>query len=342
MLTSRQRTRIQVIAVIGSMIALIPVCLTLRLEALSGYYLLETNESRYYLTDEQWLVPMSLGYREAAAGMVWARTLVYFGEQREVRGRFDYLEQYLLGVTTLDPYFYRAYTWGSNAAMYKGNLIDREAVDMSIRMLERGLQVYPEDGDLHYFLGFQYYFELPSFVDDEEEQRRYRRIGMDEICTAALLGGGPAYLPSLCSGLMDRLGMDQIALDRIVALLVETEDEATRARLEARLEELATRDGAFTITHRITDQRQRWQRERPYLPLGFYTLIGSAEVLPRRDQVELPLPMDRMIRAAEEELWYQADEEEESSEGDDAPLDLSLDEDEPQESREPAGEVEQL
>ncbi len=276
------------------------------LSARSSYILLETDESKYYLPTADWMVPLSLGYREAAAGVVWVRLLTYFGEQHEVRGDFSHLEAYLTAVTSLDPYFYRAYTWGSVAAIYNGTLIDREAIELSIDMLERGLEYFPNDGDIHYYLGFQYYFELGALTTGEERER-VRRIGLDEICTGAILGGGPPFLPLVCSSLAERQGLDHIATQRLSQVLIETEDERTRARIEERLEQLMSPDAAYLFTRRIAEFRRRWRREMPYAPAGFYLLVGPREVRPRVEQVELPLPMDAMIQAELEELFISDD-----------------------------------
>jgi tetratricopeptide (TPR) repeat protein len=295
--------RIRVITIVGALVTLVPFLLLQRLEAIIDRSFLETTESQYYLPSEQWVVPLSLGYREAAAGVIWVRFLAYFGEEHEVRGSFDHLEPYLMSVVELDPYFYRAYSVGSMYAIYNGTLITRADVELSIRMLERGLRYFPDDGDLHYYLGFQYYFELPQTVGDDEAERA-RRTGMDELCTAALLGGGPAFLPLLCSSMAERRGLDDVAQERLLQTLVETEDERTRTRIEERLERLMTPDAAYRLMERVTSFRVRWQREMPYAPLGFYVVAGPVPPVPEADQVALPLPMDAMIRAADEELFY--------------------------------------
>jgi tetratricopeptide (TPR) repeat protein len=225
-----------------------------------------------------------------------------------VRGDFRYLEPYLLTITELDPYFYRAYQLGSVYALYNGTLITRSDVEMSIRMLERGLRYFPNDGDLHYSLGFQYYFELPAVVSPTEVEHA-RRVGIDEICTAAVLGGGPAFLPLTCSSLTERRGLESVASERLVQTLIETEDPRTRTRIEERLERLMTPDAAFRIMELVSGVRTRWQLEMPYAPLGFYVVAGPRPPVPERDQVDLPLPMDAMIEAAEEELSYSGEPE---------------------------------
>lgn len=311
-----QRVRLKLFAFLASLLCVIPLYLTAQLDAMVSHEFLKTDESEYYLPSDEWLVPLSVGYREAAAGVIWVRLLVYFGQQHEVSGDFRHLEPYLVGVTSLDPYFYRAYSWGSVAALYNGTVIHVEDVEMSIRMLERGLRLFPDDGDLHYYLGFQYYFELAPLVHGAE-QERVRRIGIDETCTAALLGGGPPYLPLVCSSIAERRGFENIAQERLLQALVEARDENTRTRIEARLERFMTPDAAFVIMQQIDTFRMRWRREIPYMSVGLYLHIGPRPVVPPSDQVELPLPMDAMIQMEEEELLYLPDDS-----ADEAPSEL--------------------
>lgn len=327
-LTTAQKNRLKLFAFGACLFCMVPLYLTAQLDAIVSYELLKTNESEYYLPSDEWLVPLSLGYREAAAGVIWVRLLVYFGEQHEFAGDFRHLEPYLVGITSLDPYFYRAYSWGSVAALYNGTVIHVEDVEMSIRMLERGLRVFPNDGDLHYYLGFQYYFELAPFVRGAE-QERVRRIGIDETCTAALLGGGPPFLPLLCSSIAHRRGFDHIARERLLQALVEARDENTRTRIEERLESYMSPDAAFVIMQQIDSFRMRWRQEIPYVPVGLYLHIGPRPVVPSTDQVELPLPMDSIIQREEEELLYVTEEaaddsqsEEPSADSDELPPEL--------------------
>ena len=285
---------VKFIFVIAALIVLIPFCLNARISTREQLNLLQTEEDRYFLPSERWLVPLSLGYREAAAGLVWTRLLVYYGGQYDHRGDFDYLEAYLDAVTTLDPYFYRAYSWGSTSPIYNGTIITIEDVRASIRILDRGLEYFPDDGRLHYYLGFQYYFELVPFLEGEEQDRA-RRIGVDEMCTAALLGGAPTSMPLFCSSLAERQGLDFLARERLIQALVNTDDQRTRARIEERLERLISSDDAFYYSRQISQIRQRWLEEMPYAPMGFYAIAGPVPPFPTEDQVELPLLTDTMI-----------------------------------------------
>ncbi len=301
-LESTKHPAIRIVAMVACILLLVVLLLHLRLGAKNAHTLLETDESRYYLPSTDWLVPASVGYREAAAGVVWVALLTYFGGQHEILGNFEHFERYLEAVTELDPYFYRAYTWGSAAAIYNGNLIDRQAIELSIETLHRGLRYFPNDGDMHYFLGFQYYFELTA-VSSDDERERFRQIGIDEICTGAILGGGPPYLPLVCSSLAERVGLHHLAGERLAQTLLEIDDPNTRARIVARMESTMPPDASYRILRRLAEFRRRWQNELHYAPIGFYAVTGPRPVVPWEDEIEFPLHLDSIIAAETEELF---------------------------------------
>ncbi len=125
---SSSGTTIKVVAVSLCLVALVPLMLLRRLEAATSRIVLQTDESEYVLPEEQFLVPLSLGYREAASGLVWVQALSYFGRELEIRGRHEDVGRYVMAITTLDPYFYRAYSWGAVTAVYNGGVIDLDSV----------------------------------------------------------------------------------------------------------------------------------------------------------------------------------------------------------------------
>ena len=51
----------------------------------------------------------------------------------------------------------------------------------------------------------------------------------------------------------------------------------------------------------------------PYVPAGFYVLAGPKPPVALEDQVTLPLPMDSLIQAQEEELMYSLEDREEET-----------------------------
>jgi tetratricopeptide (TPR) repeat protein len=137
-----------------------------------------------YLPHAQFLRPVSLGYQAVLADVLWFRTISYFGEHYRSDRTYAWLAYMCDLVTDLNPradYVYR----------FAGMILPWEAnqVDEGIRLLNKGVGVFPDSWLLHFWLGFTYYF----FKSD------YDRASQHMGRAAALPGAHPiaAHLASL-------------------------------------------------------------------------------------------------------------------------------------------------
>jgi hypothetical protein len=281
--------RLKLLAFGAALVGLIPFCLLEVVEARCRRFLLETDDSAYHLPSAEWLVPLSLGYREALSGLIWTRVVVYFGEEHERQGQAEHLGRYLTAVTTLDPHFRRAYLWGSMAAIYAGTSIDLAGVRLSIEMLERGLVYFPDDGEFYYQLGFQRSFELRPFLAPDEAERVQRQAA-DDFCTAALLGGGPSFLPMVCANVARNAGLEELGEERLLQSLVSVEDENIRRRILERMTHSSSGGASRRAGMLLARWREDWLEQMPYAPPGFFALAGQWPLVPFADQLFLPLP----------------------------------------------------
>ena len=294
-------SRLKLFSFCAALVGLLPFLLGQQVETRCQRWFLETDESLYGLPAAPWMVPLSLGYREALAGLVWTRVVVYYGEQAEKRGQGEHLEQYISAVTTLDPYFRRAYLWGSMAAIYAGTIIHEADVRLSIDILERGLRFFPDDGEMYFQLGFQRYVELRPFVS-REQATELRRQAADDFCTAALLGGGPAFSALLCARVANDAGLEPLGQERLVQSLLFLEDENIRRRIRSRLNNAANEPVPNEVLEAMADWRNAWQQQLPYAPSAFFGLTGSWPLVPVQDQVELPLPGAELVGHFQENI----------------------------------------
>ncbi len=132
----------------------------------------EATEETLYLTSGPVLRRMSLGYRSLAADLYWIRAIQHFGGTRTKiytpdrpggAPRAEGTEPYRLLfplldlTTTLDPYFAVAYRFGSIflAEPYPGG---PGRPDLAIALLEKGLQVEPDNWEYMYDIGFVHYW----------------------------------------------------------------------------------------------------------------------------------------------------------------------------------------
>src|SRR5215831_18573347 len=101
-----------------------------------------------YLPRAEYLRPISFGWQNVLADVLWFRTISYFGEHYRGDRTYPWLAQMCDLVTDLDPRAEHVYRFG-------GVLLPWEAgeVDAGVRLLEKGIAVFPDSWTLHYYLG---------------------------------------------------------------------------------------------------------------------------------------------------------------------------------------------
>jgi tetratricopeptide (TPR) repeat protein len=119
-----------------------------------------------YLPKAQYLRPMSLGYHNALADLLWFRTISYFGAHYRSDRTYPWLAHMCDRVTDLDPRAEPAYLFG-------GLILPWEAgkTDEGIALLEKGVKALPDSLQLSYYLGFNYFF----FKNDKRKALQHLR-----------------------------------------------------------------------------------------------------------------------------------------------------------------------
>lgn len=122
-----------------------------------------------YLPAARYLRPLSLGYHNVLADILWFRAISYFGQHFRSDKLYPWLAQMCELVTDLDPRAIHVYR-------FAGFILPWEAgsKDEGIRMLEKGVRVFPDSWLLHYWLGFNYYF----FKDNYQQATRHLELAM--------------------------------------------------------------------------------------------------------------------------------------------------------------------
>jgi len=181
------------------------------------------SESLLHFPSSEHIKLATLGYDAVMADLLWARTIVSFGEQFQKDKNYKWLYRPLDIITTLDPYFEEVY-------MYGGILLAMEAkqIDESIALLEKGIKNCPENWRLYFYLGFYYTY----YKNDNAKAIMYLK-------KAASLPGHPAYLPRLVGHLYAKSGKIELA----IKYLEETyklfeKDEKRRAAIDSQIKEL--------------------------------------------------------------------------------------------------------
>lgn len=218
---------------------------------------------------------LALGHREWAADLVWSAALLYFGESLATHSQQRFLQRYADTLEGIDPNFRRGYVWGATISVYNTRVIRRGSVENANRHLERGLRRFPDDGEMTYQLGFNYYFELPRLMDTAEERTACRRRGAEYLRRAAALGYGPPWMALAAAEALRDTGLREEALEQLRELLVRTEEPAVRARIAERITELT---GQSAAEDPFMDAVRQFQRERlasfPYVSPLLYLFVG--------------------------------------------------------------------
>ena len=132
-----------------------------------------------YLPTGKFVKQISLGYRTVAADLIWLSATQYYGEFRQHKHDLAYFKGLIEIITTLDPKFVFAYTFG---AMVVSEDVGR--FQEGIAILKRGMAENPTSWELPFeiaFLNFvnrvdyevaARYFDLASRMPEAPERAR--------------------------------------------------------------------------------------------------------------------------------------------------------------------------
>jgi tetratricopeptide (TPR) repeat protein len=174
------------------------------------------------LPGAEYLKPALLGYHHIAADLLWLRLVQVLGKRANTPEEYEWLYHALDVITGLDLQFDYAYQVG-------GVVLAEYAhrVDLSNRLLEKGLPANPSVWQIPFYLGFNHFFYLQDF----EKAAEY-------IGRASRLEGRAAYLPRLAARLYAQAGDPESALDFLAAMWKQTDDNQFKQALEIRMKEV--------------------------------------------------------------------------------------------------------
>ncbi len=208
------------------------------------------------------LRPALLGYHHLGADILWLRMLQVLGKKHNSVDEHVWLYHAMDVITTLDPLY--AYVY------YVGGVVLTELagrVDLSNQLLEKGHAANPNEWNLPFLLGYNYYFVLNQPAK-----------GADYISRAAKIPGGPGFLPGLATRMYAESGNPDVALQFLEAVWRENPDIAVREKLEVRVKEIIIeRD-----LRRLEDAIQRYHQAHRKSPktLSDLVLSGILQAIP--------------------------------------------------------------
>jgi len=249
---------------------------SLRSRAMNQFLATQTYEDIYYLPPPDWLEVMSLGYRRALADLIWLRALVYFGDEFMNEGEVKHVHNYGESMLKLDPDFRRVYSWVGVAGVYTPKGSPPEFIEQAVDVLRRGVQRFPNDGDLAWDAGATIMYELlPHLPKDDPSRARLEAEGNEHMMAAARLGAGPDWLVITNATSLRKLGENDRELRHLEEMYALVRDTKVKAEIEVRLSQL--RDEAYAEAFRRANEEfeERRLAEFPYMPSALYFFVAD-------------------------------------------------------------------
>ncbi|MBI5191545.1 MAG: hypothetical protein HZA22_12865 [Nitrospirae bacterium] len=218
--------------------------LQLRIDASKGED--EVVEEFMRLPDAEYLKAVSLGFDEMVADVLWLKAVQHMGERR-ISGRgYDWIYTALDTVTSMDPRFIPPYETGGLILT-----IEAEKVDLSNRLLEKGMLNNPDVWQFPYYLGFNYSY----FLKDYKRAARYIR-------RAAEMEGSPKYMPMLASRLFVQADDTETSIGFLQTIYERSSDERTRKFVLDRINKLRALNTARAL-QKVVDRYKEINGRRP-------------------------------------------------------------------------------
>jgi hypothetical protein len=261
----------------------------LRSHAVAILSAVQTDEDRYYLPPPAWLRFFGLGYNEAVADAIWIRTIVYFGgalkhalaaRAKDAPARdsgSDFTVNYVRAVVDVDPRFREAYRDGAGLTLYAGGDVTERNCKMAVEILGKGMDVFPDDGEIAFNLGFIHYYEMARFLPKDPgnpTRKWHQQEGVRLIRRAALMPEAPPYVSALAATLMKRNGMDDLVASHLESMLLKETDPGIRRTLELQLRNALghAAERAIALTSELQDE---WRRTLPFVPFDLFLVIDG-------------------------------------------------------------------
>ena len=167
----------------------------------------------------EYLRVASLGYSNLVADLLWLKAVQNMGEKKVSPEGYEWIYKALDTVTSLDPKFVAPYEAGGLILT-----IVADKVELSNKLLEKGVENLPQYWQLPFYLGFNYLFYMKDYKKAAEYMEKAPKIP-----------GSPEYLPLLTARLYLQSKDPAYALEFLMRMYDNTTDERLRERLAERI-----------------------------------------------------------------------------------------------------------
>lgn len=206
---------------------------------------LASNIHKLHQRDDVFLLPppdqlrvMTLGYRAAAADMLWAKLLLEYGLHGQEKRAFPDVTRYIDGIIALEPDFPALYDFVDTILVYTpppgGTAEDARTAR---RYLERGMKERPYDGKFHVHAGQFIAFIGPAFIKEPVESERWRVDGAKIIAHGVEIGGD-TYRSLAASTILGHAGEREAQIQHLQRAFALSDNPDERAQFFRKLRAL--------------------------------------------------------------------------------------------------------
>jgi len=208
------------------------------------------NAQRIHLPQAEWLLPLSFGYRNLWAEVLWVRVISWFGSKGGTSD-YAYLNELLQAIVQLNPRAEHAYYMAGTVLPWNTN-----NTRFSRPLLEKAMRNLPDDWHWPYNRGFNAYW----FDGDKQEAAR-------QLARAAQLPGAPPIVMRLALRMQassGRLDAAQLFLEQMMG---EKQDVHIRNQLLQLKQTIASEQILRSIDKQLAQLAHRFHDLRDLMQL---------------------------------------------------------------------------
>jgi tetratricopeptide (TPR) repeat protein len=227
----------------------------------------------YLLPPPGQLRAMTLGYRAAAADVLWVELLVQYGTHWQEKRPFTDAPHYLDAILALEPTYPLVYKYADTFLVYRPPRGTEEDWYTAKTYLERGLDQRPWDHEVWMHYGQFLAFMSVTFVADPQAVARFRHEGAQAMMKAVELGGEVDRSISAAT-LLDKYGERDAAIRQLSRAYAITDDPDEQAEIGRKLDLLEAGAHREEAERRRRLLEERWRKEYNFITRDTYMLLG--------------------------------------------------------------------
>jgi len=210
------------------------------------------------LPPAEYLKPGLLGYHHLGADLLWLRLVQVVGKRSNTAHEYEWLYHALDVITDLDPQYDYAYQVGGIVLTHLAN-----RVDLSNKLLIKGLEPNPTVWQIPFYIGFNYYFSLHDPGN-----------AADYIARASRIPGPPPFMALLATQLYAEAGNPETALNFLMAIRSQAPEGWIKEQLETRIMEVTIERDIRMLEKAIAHYRER----EGHGPLALRDLVRRGDI----------------------------------------------------------------